>query len=715
MDGEVSGVASFHKLDALFRPASVAIIGASNDPNKVGGRPLQFLRQAGYAGRIVPINPNSAQIQGLTAWRSLAEACADGGPVEQAILAVPAADVLKTARECIGQGVKALQIFSAGFGDGAAGRAASELLAVDAKDAGVRVLGPNSLGLFDLSSRFFGTFATALDGAWPQPGPISIATQSGAFGSYFFGMAQARGLGLRRFVATGNESDVQVADCVSYFAEDEGTRVIVIALEGCRDGRRLAEALQRARAAGKLVLAMKVGVSQAGAAAAATHTGALAGADRVFDAVLREAGACRADSLQALVDAAYCASRQPLPAGRELLVVTTSGGIGVLTADASEARGMRLPPIGGEALAEIRGIAPLAEGRNPVDTSAGILGALGAYARIGECALGSRRFDMVVCFLAHIARNPVHWAQLREPLYEWRRRHPGVPFAAVLLCDADIAADLEQHGFAVFDDPTRAVAGMAACVQPHEHSEAHVEALHAASVDEPADWPSSSSPAAAQQMLARLGISFAPEYVVHTAEEAAQAAGEVGYPVVLKILSPDIAHKTEVGGVELGIADEVQLRTAVPAMLARVNAARPQARIEGLLVARQLRGGVEILVGTQRDPVFGPVVTVGAGGVLAELIDDVHVGLAPVSPEAARRMLLATRIGRLCQGFRGAPAVDIDAAAHQIARLSQIAWACRDRIEGIDINPLLVTTDGAHALDALVVARVQALPQESSA
>jgi acyl-CoA synthetase (NDP forming) len=692
-------------LDPLFNPRSVAIVGASADANKVGGRPLAFLRRGGYAGRIVPVNPGAAQVQGLPAVASLSDV---EGPLDQAIVAVPAAHVLGVIDECVARGVKAVQIFSAGFGEGPEATRQKAALLERTRAAGLRVLGPNSLGLFNTAQGFFGTFATALDGAWPQAGGIGVATQSGAFGSYFFGMAQQRGLGFSHFVATGNEWDVDVADCIAFLAADPATRLIVTAMEGCRDGRKLAAALLAARTAGKRVLAMKVGVSAAGARAAATHTGSLSGGDRVFDAVLRDTGTYRAQTLQALVDAAYVASVGPLPAGRRLLVVTTSGGIGVLSADAAEAAALELPTLDDAAVQDIREIAPLADGRNPVDTSAGILADLSAYARIAERAVAAAPCDAVLCYIAHIARNPVHWAQLREPLLVLRGAHANKAFAVVGLADGAITADLEQHGFAVFTDPSHAVHALAACAPPMAAGGADVAAgLNA----QPAAFSARivreavASEHEAKAALGRQGIVFAPERFVSDADEAAKAAAALGWPVVLKIVSPDIAHKTEAGGVALGIADEGALRAAVASMRERVLAHRPGARIDGFIVARQLRGGVEVLVGTQNDPVFGPVITVGAGGVLAELIADVSVRLAPVDRQQALSMLGGTRLARLLEGFRGAPRADTEALARQIVALSEIAWANRDRFDGIDLNPVLALPEGAYALDALIACK----------
>jgi acyl-CoA synthetase (NDP forming) len=693
-------------LDALFRPRSVAVVGASSDANKVGGRPIAFLRRAGYTGRIIPVNPGATEIQGLPAVSSLSQI---DGTVDQAILAVPAARVLGAIEECTALGVKAVQIFSAGFGEGADAARQKASLCEHAQTAGLRVLGPNSLGLFNTADAYFGTFATALDGAWPRPGGIGVATQSGAFGSYFFGMAHQRGLGFSHFVATGNEWDVDLADCVAYLASDPGTSLIVVAMEGCRDGRKFAAALRAARLADKRVLAMKVGVSAAGARAATTHTGALSGADKVFDAVLRDCGVFRAHSLQELVDTAYVASVGPLPRGRRLLIVTTSGGIGVLSADAAEQARLELPVLQDSAVAAIREIAPLADGHNPVDTSAGILSDLSVYARIAERALDSAPCDAVLCYVAHIARNPAHWTQLRAPLLALRQRHADKTFALVGLADAVITADLEQHGFAVFIDPSQAVHALAGCAPPvstvHD-LDSLLSALHSPTTAPArtirAPW---STEHEAKAVLASEGIAFAPERFVENADTAVEAANALGWPVVLKIVSPDLQHKTEVGGVELGIADEQTLRAALPAMRERVRVHRPAARIDGFIVARQLRGGVEVLLGTHDDPVFGPVITVGVGGVLAELVAEVCVRLAPVSHAEAVAMLRDNRLSRLLEGFRGAQAADIVALARQIVVLSELAWANRTHIAGIELNPVLALPSGTFALDALITGK----------
>jgi len=685
-------------LNALFRPNSLAVIGASNDPNKVGGRPISFLLKANWSGKLLPVNPTAEMVQGLKSYASLD---AIEGEIDQAIIAVPAGQVAASVAACIARRIKAIQIFSAGFGEGEHGATAVQQIKHLAASNEVRLLGPNSLGLFNAVDGFFGTFATALDGSWPKKGGVGVATQSGAFGSYFFGLAQKRGIGFSHFVATGNEADIDVADCINWMAADPETRIIVTALEGCRDGRKLNGALLAAKLAGKTVLAMKVGASDAGAKAAATHTGALSGADRVFASVFKNAGVFRARSLSLLTDAAYLATVGPMPSGRRLMVVTTSGGIGVLTADMAESENLMLPPIGDKALDDLRAIAPLADGRNPVDTSAGILGDLSAFARMAERALSDTECDAVLLFLAHVPRNPKHWAQLREPLLELRSRHPVKTFAVVALADESIQKDLEAHEIAVFSDPGAAVSAIAACTP------CDIKNLDDSS--KPQMFESLQigagpiSERAAKAILSEAGINFPPEKVAHSPEDAIGFASEIGYPVVLKVVSPDIAHKTEVGGVVVGIGTAEELRQAFLAMDQRVRNSLPNARIEGYLISSHVKGGVEVLVGTQCDPVFGPVVTVGSGGVLAELNDDVCVRLAPVSEHAALEMLATTRVWRQLQGYRGSQPVDMNSLARQISIISNIAWRHSEEIEAMDVNPVLACVHGAYALDALII------------
>jgi acyl-CoA synthetase (NDP forming) len=690
-------MAASRSLDALLRPASVAVFGASNDPNKVGGRPIAFLLKAGYAGTIVPINPGSAQVQGLPAYASLAEA----PPVEHAIIALAAPQAVEALAQCAAHGVKAVQVFSAGFAETGNADLQRGLVETAAR-AGIRLIGPNSLGLINLRHRFFGTFATALDGAWPRAGGIALATQSGAFGSYVYGLMEARGLRFSHFIATGNEADVDVAECIEWLAGEPEVEVIVATFEACRDGRRLLTALETARRAGKPVLVMKAGASEAGAQAAATHTGSLAGSDAVYDAALRQAGAWRAQSLDELADIAYLLSSGRLPAGNDLGVVTTSGGIGVLIADKASQTGLRLPPLPMEAQAAVKALLPFAGASNPLDTSAALIGDLSLFARTLDILLAATPCDTVLGYLAHVGRNPRHYAQLKGALFELRARHPEKLFVLCMLAPPEVREELEAHGCLLFEEPTRAVAAIAAAAWLGRALKRPVS--HAAASAEPLTLPRGSlNEAQSKSVIAAAGVRCLPEHVARDARQAVAAAREMEGAVAMKILSADIAHKTEIGGVRLGIQGEQAVTAAFEEIVANAARQAPTARVEGVLVSPMLAGGVETVVGVTRDPVFGPVVMFGLGGIHVEVFKDVAFRIAPFGVEEARAMIADTRASALLAGVRGAPPCDTEDLARSLARLSAFAWAHADKIQAMDINPYVALPQGGYALDALVV------------
>lgn len=691
-------------LRPLFRPRSVAVIGASDDPNKVGGRPLQFLRKANYRGSVYPINPRGGRLQDLQAYRALDEI---DGPIDQAVIAVAAPHVTAALQDCIRRGIRAVQIFAAGFAEqGDAGvRAQAEIHAL-ARATGTRVLGPNSLGLFEVHEGFFGTFSTALDGAWPEPGSIGLATQSGAFGSYAYGLAQRAGLGFSTFVATGNEVDVDVADCIAWLADDARTRTILVTLEGTRDGRRLISALQRARDAGKPVVVMKVGASEAGAAAAASHTGSLAGADILYDTIFRQNGAYRAHSIEEMVDIAYACSGASQPRGNRLGVATTSGGVGVLLADAAVQHGLVLPDMTETVHRQVTELVPFANGRNPLDTSAAIIGDLGLFPRLLELMIEGSDLDSIICFLAHIGRNASHMAQLEPALTTLRQRHPDKTMALVLLCDASVRTRLEAAGFLVFEDPSRAVRALAAATalaqaQPTPRTDAGARVATMRPLATPLTERLTERDAKA--VLAELGIPVVEDRVAATPQAARRAARELGFPVAMKILSADIAHKSDIGAVLLNLASEDEVEAGFRLILRRVAETMPNAAVEGVLVSPMVSGIAETILGVRRDPVFGPVVMFGLGGIFVEIFKDVAFRPAPFDHDEARAMIGEIKGAALLNGARGRPPADLDALCDVLVHLSSFAAANRDMIAEIDINPFIVLRKGGLAVDALIV------------
>jgi acyl-CoA synthetase (NDP forming) len=690
-----------HELEPLFRPRSIAVIGASADPTKLGGRVLHNLATLGYRGAIHPVHATATEVQGLPAHRGVLEI--EQRP-DQAIIILPAPAVEGALADCAAKGIRAVQILSSGFGEaGAEGLAMQARLVEIARQSGMRIAGPNALGSISPPDGFFATFSSLMSSARPQPGVIGVATQSGAFGSHVYAAAMLRGLGISRAIATGNEADVDVAACIDYLAEDPGTEVICAALEGCRDGTALRHALLKAAARRKPVVLMKVGSTELGAAAAATHTGALAGEDRIFDTVFRECGAWRARSIEEMVDIAYLCSVGRMPPAPSVGIVTISGGIGVLMADACIEAGLSVPPVPEEALERIRSALPVAGGRNPVDTTAGVGGRLPAFGPVTEAVLDVTGAGTILLYLSHIGRNPPRFAPMQTVLERLRKRYPDRLLITVMTVAEEVRRGLEAIGVPVFEDPTRAVAATAAAAGLRALQEA-AEPLPEVPVAAPPALAGGHE-AAAKAMLAGIGIPVLPERACTSAEQAVGAAEELGYPVVLKILSEDIPHKTDVGGVMLGLRDAGAVAAGFTAIMDRVRTAMPSARIAGVLVAPMVQGGVETIIGVQRDPVFGPMVMFGLGGVSVELFRDVAFASAPLTPRRAERLIASTRGARLLEGWRGAPPLDCTALVDALCRVSAAAVAHREALEGVEINPFLVREEGAVVLDALLSLR----------
>jgi acyl-CoA synthetase (NDP forming) len=543
-----------------------------------------------------------------------------------------------------------------------------------------------------------------LDGAWPRPGSVALATQSGAFGSYAFGLAQGRNLGFSHFIATGNESDVDVSECIAWFARDADTKVILATFESVKNGARLIEALRLARLAKVPVIAMKVGTSEVGAAAAASHTGSLAGADAIYDAVLREEGAWRAHSIEEMVDIAYACSQGAMPRGDRLGIVTTSGGIGVLLADAAAAHGLRLPETPATIQDEIRALLPFASPINPIDTSAQLMGDLSLFARILDLGLKAGQWDAVLGFLAHVGRNPAHWAQLKSALFQVRADHPNLPFVLTMLSSDDLRAELEKEGFLVFEEPVRAIRAIAATSRiaanlssPVKRQQNQVTTAPLARLD------SSINEQKAKRILSAAGVQCTEDRLARTADEAAEVASSIGFPVVMKVVSPQIAHKSDVGGVVLNVTSADAARQAYHAIITGVAHAAPAATIEGALISPMVQGGIETILGVQRDPVFGPVVMFGLGGIFVETFKDVSFRTAPFDKHTALAMIEEIKGLPLLKGARGRPAADLDALAVTLSRLSEFADVHRSTIQSIDINPYIVLPRGGTAVDALVI------------
>ncbi len=684
-------------LTPLFRPASIAVIGASTDATKIGGRPIDFLKQAGYRGRILPVNPNSAEVQGLPAFRSLDEV---PGEVDMAVIGVPAAAVPAALEACIRKGVRAVVTFSSGYAElGEAGRLAQEALVARCRESGIRMLGPNALGVINPGDGVFVTFSASLHKNWPQPGKVAIATQSGAVGTYCFTLLADRGAGISHLITTGNEADVDVAACIDWLADDPATEVILTYLEGTRHGERLRAALEKCRAAGKPVVAMKVGASEVGAAATASHTGTLAGADAGYAALFQATGAWRAGSLSEAADIAAACTAGGLPRGKRLGVITVSGGAGAFLADASAAEGLELPALPDEAQAEIRAVVPFAGPRNPVDSTAQIANDKTALARMLEIMLRHGRFDALVGFLAFMAENEPRLLEMMPDLRRLRAAYPNTAFLFSLRAPPATRAMLLREGIATFEEPNDAVRAARALAWLGEQQGVRPVAATPAPQTLPAG---ALDEAACRALLAAAGIPFAPAAACTSAEAAAEAATAQGFPVVLKVLSPDLAHKSDVGGVRLNLGDAEAVRAAYAAMMAEVAAKAPAARLTGALVSPMLSGGVECVLGMTRDPVFGPLMMVGLGGVFVEVLGDVAFRLAPLTHDVALEQIRSLKGHRLLAGARGRPAVDEGALAAALVALAGFALA-HPEVASVEVNPFIALPQGGFGVDAVIL------------
>lgn len=692
----------------FFNAKSIAVIGASSDPLRIGGRPVAALKRNWLPQeaerRLYPVNPSRKKVQGLKAYST---AQSIGETVDLAIIAVPATRVSDSLRDCAAAGCQAAIVFSAGFGEtGTEGSTREDDLIALARDLRIRLLGPNCLGLLDLQQGLMATFTDAVNYDGHLPGSVGIASQSGAVMSQLAMLARRRRLGLSKLISTGNEGDVDLAEAIQFLVDDPQTRLLICYCETARDGQALTDALAEARSAGKPVVMIKAGRSEAGRAAALSHTGALAGADRVCDAVLRQYGSVRVDSLAEAVDIAYVASHAT-PPGRlaRLGIVTISGGAGVMMADEASALGLALPQPSKSASARLAELVPYANAANPLDTTAQAVNELEVWAGCVETMLDGT-YDAVIMYLAYFGESDRMFEPIlaaMEPIV----RATSVPVICCSLHSPKNAAKAEADDLLMFDDPSgalRAIAGWSAMLaigtaraMPKSPSK---------DLPLPVDlaFPRGSdalNEVEAGRLLEHAGIATAPNRHVSSAEEAATALEVVGTPAVLKIVSADLAHKSDIGGVRLSLRSAGEMSDAYRRMMDEVATARPEARLEGAIVARQMAGGVELILGSQLDPTFGTVIMLGAGGVLAELFDDVVFRRAPVCEEDANAMIASLKVSTLLDGYRGAPASDRQVLARTVVDFSALALSIAGEAV-IEINPLLVTDAGCTALDVLV-------------
>jgi len=694
---------------ALFSPQRIALVGASGDASKNTARPQRFLRKHGFTGTILPINPGRPVILGEPAYPDLdAASRAAGAPIDHVFIMTPAASVLDLVRDCVRLKVPVATIFSDGFAErGDDGRRLQDEVVAVARAGGLRLLGPNSIGVIDTHANSTITVNATFEGDQLIRGSFGIVSQSGSMMGSVMSRAQTRGFGFSRLVSVGNECDIGVGELVDLMIDDPNTHAILLFLETFRDAPVLAAAARRANAAGKPVIVYKLGRSDIGRELAASHTGAMTGSDDTAGAFFRAHGIVRVNTLEGLLEAAELLSKYPpakrqSSAARRVSVVTTTGGGAATVVDQLGLYGIEIAPPTA-AVVEQLALKKIHVGQSPmIDlTLAGTKKEI--YSAVLEALLASDHCDVVLAVVGSSAQ--FHPQLAVEPIVGATRGKPLLTFIAPA-ADTSLGL-LREGGVPAFRTPESCADAIRAWFDwqpPVDATASATPAVAAALALIEAAPASTLNERDATAVFAALGIPAAASEVMTTPQ---QVPG-IEFPVVAKVLSPDVLHKTDAGAVVLGIQDIERLRAAYGCILENVHAKHPGAHIDGVLVQKMERGLAEVILGYRRDALLGPMVIVGAGGTLAEIYKDYAIRCAPVDLAEAHRMIAEVKALALIRGYRGLPRGDVDALARGVVAFSMLAMArtaAGAQVTEAEINPLLVKPEGEGviAVDGLLV------------
>lgn len=698
-------------LEKLFCPSAIAVIGASQNLSSVSGQPLAHLKATGYRGHIYPVNPRYEEIAGYRCFPNLASLPEVPHLVVIAVAATRVAAALEQVIEC---GAPFALVLTSGFAEiGEAGKQAQRTLAERAREGGVQLIGPNCQGLMNIADDVRAGFGAPY-GLVYRKGSVSLVSQSGAFGNSILMMADAEGVGFRRYISTGNESMTTSLDIINHLIDDPGTRVIAGYVEGFQDAHHLLGIGRRALRAGKPLVMWKVGNSEAGARAALSHTANLGGATALYRAAFRQAGVIEADDVGDLADCVKAFTPNRLPAGNRIMVLTLSGGAGIAMADRCVEAGLVLPELGAETVAALKKVLPpYASVANPLDVTGSIQNDPGMLGITLERLAQDMNVDMIGIALAAVS-GPLATSLAKEIVRI--AQQVKVPVLVAWNADPATSADayqlMDDAAIPRYQSPVRCARGAgvlwqfasARMRQELIDLEKIVEVSRPEMACRLAARTTAMAEHEAKAVLADYGIRVTREQLAGSSEQAARIAGEIGFPVALKIQSRDIPHKTEAGGVQIGIGSGDAVQAGFATIMA--NAARhvPDAALDGVLVQQMVDGAVEVILGVDNDPLFGPAVMVGLGGIFAEVMRDVSWRLAPVTLPEAHDMIRELRAFAVLEGVRGRPRTDIEALAQAIVQLSALALDLRAQVSEIDINPLFVLPAGQGVLagDALI-------------
>jgi acyl-CoA synthetase (NDP forming) len=695
-------------LSRFLNPRGVAVVGVSKDPGRIGGQALRLLTDFGYPGKVYPVNPKYGDIKGLPCYPDLT---AVPQPCDVALIALSAPQVVGAIEQCGRAGIPFALVLSSGFSEvGGAGKTLQDQLVAAARAGGVRVVGPNCLGLLNLRDNARIGFGGTAQLKTLKPGPLAMVTQSGGFGFGVMAAAAHYGVGCSYAISSGNEADLTLLDWVADLIERPEVEIVVAFMEGVNDGRRLIEIGERALDLGKPILAWKVGNTDIGARAATSHSARLTAGYALYRAAFRRGGLVEIRDVDDLIDVAKAFAIRKLPRGNRVGVLTLSGGAGVLLADRCVEEGLQLPELAEATTRKLRGtLVEFASVGNPVDATAhGYNDNFASYRAAIELVLADPNIDQVVARVPR-GRAAGPWSKALVDMLRETDKPVILNWPTSPDDNGEVLAWLEQNNVPCILGAGRAVHALAALTdfarKRDERRKQDARPFERACARQPLDLPPGAGTLGehrSKQVLARYGIPVVKEVMLAPSEIEALASPPLPFPVAVKLESPDVPHKTEAGAVRLGVRDLAALKQAAREVVAAARKHKPDARIEGVLV-QEMATGLETITGAVNDATFGPTVAFGLGGIFAELLRDVTHGFAPFDVETARGMIDEIKGAALLNGYRGRPALDVAALADALSRVSQLIADHANRIAEIDVNPLFVGEKGVVAADALIV------------
>jgi acetyltransferase len=685
---------------SLFEPTSIAVIGASATEGKVGHDILKNLIEEGFAGSIFPINPKSDEILGKKSYKSVKDV---SEPIELAVVVVPAKIVPVVLNECAEKSIKNIVIISAGFGEVGTeeGDALEEEVTKIASEKNLNIIGPNCLGILRPSHKMNASFAVHL----PPEGSVALISQSGAMAVAVMDASKEIGIGYSLIASIGNKTVMDESDFLKLVSEDSKTSVVGFYLESITDGQKFLQTLTKVGATKKIVI-LKSGVSEQGSEAATSHTGALAGTDAAIDALCAQSGAVRAETMEEFVDLLEVLSTQPQLPTTNIAVITNAGGPGILATDAAEKAGLTMPSLNEKIEAELKAaLPPAASTGNPIDVVGDAN--LARYEAALEAVGTDPTIDGVAILLTPQVMTPV--ADITELIINWQKRHTTMPVVTSFMGDENVREaklTVQKAGIPCFETPERAIAALGALqttdhvsrLTPHNPDVKRQKAANAILGDSPGLIPED----AIQELFALYNIPIPAQRLAATKEEAIKAAEDIGYPIIAKISSPTIAHKTDIGAVRANLMSQEDIEQAWDEITSNAKKNSPDAEIRGILIQKYLDAGNEFIVGATRDEAFGHLVMAGLGGIYTEMLNDISFRIAPFIEDEAYRLLQELISWELLLGMRGQEQLDIEDIAKLIVTISELVTEC-PQIKDIDLNPVFVHEDSIIVADAKVV------------